>query len=302
MPALSGLAHRLSGTRLSSLVAGHLPDRLRAALIARVLDQPDVNWPIVGPDDLSLLEAYEYSLFSQNGEDGILRRIFDVIGPTDRQFVEFGFGARQNNSMRLAMKDGFNGVFVDGDRSTVNCFNHVARLKGLDRVRAVEAFVDMDNLVPVLQSAGVSPGLDLLSIDVDGNDYWFWDVCASTFSPRVAAIEYNAGFGPDLICTIPYRPSFRRFDFHESGFYHGASLGALTRVGAKNGYELVGCDSNGVNAFFVRRDCAPLSLPPVPVRDAYRPHRMRLERGFPSHVQQQLIEGLPLVDLENGGA
>ena len=100
---------------------------------------------------------------------------------------------------------------------------------------------------------GFADTWDLLSIDIDGNDYWVWN--AIDGQPRLVVIEYNSSFGPDRAVTIPYDPSFDRFQHHPFGIYHGASIAALAKLGAAKGYALVGGDSNGVNAFFVRGIC-----------------------------------------------
>jgi hypothetical protein len=114
----------------------------------------------------------------------------------------------------------------------------------------LESFVTRDNILGLLQQAGVPQDLDLLSIDIDGNDYWIWERIATEYSPRVVVIEYNASMPPGIEWVMPYRADHvwdrtNRF---------GASLDALDRLGERLGYALVGCDSIGVNAFFVRND------------------------------------------------
>jgi hypothetical protein len=107
-------------------------------------------------------------------------------------------------------------------------------------------------------------------------------------------IEYNGSFGPERSVSVPYDPAFDRLERHPSGWYHGASLRALDRLAQRKGYALVGCDSNGVNAFFVRSDCAEGILSPVAPEEAWRPVR---ERPGTTADQFAAIAGLPLVEV-----
>ena len=140
----------------------------------------------------------------------------------------------------------------------------------------------------LLVEVGADGEIDLLSIDIDGNDLWVWEAVART-SARVVVVEYNASFGPDRSVSVPYDPDFDRMARHPSGYYHGASVTALARLGARKGYVLAGCDSNGVNAFFVRGDCAPEIVPPADPAEAWRPLR---ERG-PSEARRAVLGDRP---------
>lgn len=256
----------------------------------------DRPWPQAeNGGDLSL-GHYEYSVWSQNGEDGIIRYLFSRIGYRSRLFLEIGFSVTENNSLRLVLRERFGGVFIDGAAFNVRLFNKAAQVEGLANVRAIRAFLNLDNLGSVIAGVGLPQEIDFMSIDVDGNDYWFWQNIAGP-SARIVAIEYNASFGPDLSVTVPYDPVFSPAKYHPSGYYHGASLGALARLGEEKGCRLVGCDSRGVNAFFVRRDCLAPSLPTPTCRQAYRPNRARIEAGHSPAEQLAMIEDLPLVDV-----
>jgi hypothetical protein len=180
------------------------------------------------------LNGYEYSLFSQNGEDGILRYLFSEIGVSSKTFLEFGFGVIQNNSLRLILKEGWHGILIDGFGPSVDSFNKaIQKLKlGIDHVRAIQRFLDLKNLRSTLLESGLPEQIDLLSIDVDGNDYWFCEDI-SYLNPRVVVIEYNASLGPELSLVVPYDPLFDRHQKHLSGFYHGASLTALAKLANK---------------------------------------------------------------------
>jgi hypothetical protein len=247
--------------------------------------------------DKNGLECYEYSLFSQNGEDGIIRYLFSEIGVSSKSFLEFGFGVTQNNSLRLVLKEGWGGVFIDGLDASVQTFNKALQKTGLTHARAVQQFLDLENLRPTVLASGLPEEIDLLSIDVDGNDYWFWKDM-SYLNPRVVVIEYNASFGPELSFVVPYDSRFDCYEKHLSGYYHGASLTALVRLAHKKGYALVGCDSKGVNAFFVRRDCLSPSLIEVLPVTAYRPNARRLRTGLATEGQFDVIKNMPLIKID----
>ena len=132
--------------------------------------------------------------------------------------------------------------------------------------QAVCAWITPEFVNELVRQHGFAGEVDLLSIDVDGNDYWVWEALTECTS-RVVVLEYNSMFGPDRAVTIPYDPSFNRRDHRFC--YFGASLAGLTRLSQRKGYRLVAVDPTGVNAFFLRNDLAP-EIPAVDPRSAYR--------------------------------
>jgi hypothetical protein len=173
-------------------------------------------------------------------------------------------------------------------------------------IQATTAFVDRDNVNDLIRGASIAGDIGLLSIDVDGNDYWILEAI-DVVSPRVLITEYNSTFGMNAAVTVPYDPTFARGAKHWSGLYWGASLAALTRLAGDRGYALVGGNRAGNNAFFVRRDVLG-EVPEVEVADAYSPSLFRESRdpaGQLSYVSRhedrlRLIAEMPLVDLESG--
>ncbi|HET6628934.1 MAG TPA: hypothetical protein VFG91_04090 [Woeseiaceae bacterium] len=274
-----------------------LPLAMRARKTQRRWRRKDrQSWPPAGAEPAGGLQQYEYSLLSQNGEDGILRFLFSEIGFDSRHFVEFGFGAHQCNSLRLILHEHFRGLLMDGSRENCDFFDIAAAKRGISGVDTVCTFLDRDNLEPLILEHGTPHEIDLLSLDVDGNDYWFWEAL-ERISPRVVSIEYNAGIGPTLSWTVPYDPQFERFAQHASGFFHGASLKALEKLGRRKGYRLVGCDSTGTNAFFLRDDVAAPRIATLTSGEAYRPHANWLGRGFPEAEQLEIMKGMPYVEV-----
>jgi hypothetical protein len=211
--------------------------------------------------DPKRLLRYGYKGYSQMDEDGIIDEIFRRIGVESRYFVEFGVGnGLENNTVSLLL-DGWRGAWLEGsaqlaERIAASLQSSIAA--GQLRVR--QAFVTAETIEALLAELGVPAEFDLLSIDIDGNDYWVWRAI-TRHRPRVVSIEYNAAFGRSARCTIAYRS-----DAAWAGdTYMGASLGALEQLGREKGYSLVGCNYAGTNAFFVRDDlvgdhfCAPFT-------------------------------------------
>lgn len=199
------------------------------------------------------LRRFERRWFSQNGEDGILRIIFETIGVTNRFCVEFGVeDGRQCNTRYLLEKAGWSGLRMDGA-------DHDLRFGPVRK-----EFITAENICALFAKYAVPPEFDLLSIDIDGNDYWVWRAIEG-YSPRVVVIEYNASLAPDQSRTIRYDPAFQ----WDGTSYFGASLRALAKLGRSKGYTLVGCESQGVNAFFVRDDLIGERFTVRSVEDTY---------------------------------
>ena len=205
------------------------------------------------------LTRYERKINSQHGEDGIIEAIFARIGTSNKYVVEFGVGSgRECNSAYLARKKGWTGLWMDGKKPR--------------RKRALEVrqeFITAENILDLFEKHRVPRNFDLLSIDIDGNDYWVWKKITG-FHPRVIIMEYNASVPPSESRTIRYDPAF----VWSKTDYYGASLLALARLGEEKGYRLVGCDNSGVNAFFVERSLAEKHFVAQSVEALYRPrHR-----------------------------
>lgn len=225
--------------------------RLQGAIVAleaRIAELP------TQPPGHSIINHHERKVSSQNGEDGILEFIFHRVGVTNRTFVEFGVqDGRECNTANLALNHGWRGLLMESDHDFATAARaYYAEKLGpdADRVRVREALVTPENINELLTEEQITGTIDLLSIDIDGNDLWVWEA-VQVVSPRVVVIEYNASFGPVRSISTAYDPAFDRHAKHPSGFYHGASLSALAKSGRRRGYLLAGCDSRGVNAFFV---------------------------------------------------
>lgn len=288
MPRL--LRDALDGYRLIKQQVGEHDRRLRnLSHILLVSQYPAIAQSVQFKDGIN---AHGFKCFSQNNEDGILLYLFSKIGVINRRFVEFGVqDGRQCNTANLSLNFGWSGLLMEADARHVEAAKKFYQdMMGVSAVNAriIQGFVTAENIDMLLLENNLKGEIDLLSIDIDGNDYWVWKAI-SAVTPSVAVIEYNAAFGADRSVTIPYDPSFSVHGRDPSGVFYGASLTALTKLAAQKGYVLVGCDSNGVNAFFVRRELAEGKLPEVPVCDAYFPNARCLLRGL---TPDKLFDGV----------
>lgn len=274
-----------------------VPNALKTKKVVRKWSRKDSDdWPPETHEDESGLQHYEYSWLSQNGEDGILRYLFEEIGFESRIFVEFGFGAQQCNALRLMIHEKFGGLMMDGSAEQCDHFNRAAQAMNIPNVQAVCTFIDLENLESLISENGIPREIDFLSVDVNGNDYWFWEKL-EVVSPRVACIEYNAGMGPSWSCTIPYSADFERYAAHPSGFFAGASLKALETLGQKKGYRLVGCDATGTNSFFLRDDIVAPNIPTLTAQEAFKPHANWISRGISEAEQLEIMRSMPYAEV-----
>jgi hypothetical protein len=195
------------------------------------------------------LRGFEFKVSSQNGEDGILQEIFRRIGTTNRYFVEFGVeSGMECNCAYLARERQWSGLFLEARASDFHSLRE--RYRDFPAVHCVQAVVSSSNIEQLLRDNHAPKELDLLSIDIDGNDYWVRQAITN-WHPRVVVMEYNAFHLPPKKWVMKEDNSYR----WNSTTYFGASLTSLTLLHQRLGYDLVGTDSRGVNAFFVRRDC-----------------------------------------------
>lgn len=207
------------------------------------------RWP--GFDSGGKLTDWEMRMYSQNGEDGIIEYIFGRIGTTNKYFVELGTGDGKECNSRYLREKGWTGVGIDG-----NYENETVKKEWITR----------ENVEKLLKKYKVPKEFDLLSIDLDSNDYWIWKAITN-YHPRTVVAEYNSCIPADQSLTIVYDPKFKS----DGSSYFGASLKALDKLAKTKGYVLAGCESRGVNAFFVRADQTWGKFEPAAAEKLYRP-------------------------------
>ena len=227
-------------------------------------------------DSAKRLERHGFRAFSQNDEDGILQEILRRIGPGDKTFVEFGVQDGLQNNTRLLLYQGWRGLWIEADATACGSVRRsFASEVTSGQLQLSQSFVTTQNIVSLIAQARLGE-IDVLSIDIDGNDYWIWE--AISLTPRVFIVEYNAKFPPPTKWVMQYNPT-HRWDYTD---YQGASLEALTELGRTKGYTLVGCCLAGVNAFFVRNDLVEDRFAPPDTTALYNPPRYYMQRFLPS--------------------
>lgn len=254
---------------------------------------------------LDSLDAAEFRAFSQWGEDGIIDWLVEHLPGIPRSFVEFGVqDYRESNTRLLLQLRNWRGLVMDGS------LDHIADIRSQDvswrhDLTAQCAFIDRDNINGLIVDAGFSGPIGLLSIDLDGNDYWVWEAINAVF-PAIVVCEYNAVFGDRFALTIPYRADFQRSAAHRSNLYFGASIKALAVLAERKGYTFVGSTSTGCNAFFVRNDLMPALRSKIIKIGAY-PSAVREARDKQGQLtfssgtaRKAIIERMPLIDIEAG--
>jgi hypothetical protein len=197
----------------------------------------------------------EFKVYSQFGDDGIIQYLVNAIAIPEkcRTFVEFGVeNYCESNTRFLLFNDNWSGLVMDGSRDHVQFITQDV-IRWRNELNAVCAFIDRDNINRLISENGYSGEIGILSVDVDGNDYWIWDAI-NVVDPIIVIAEYNSTLGWKKPITIPYDPLFVRYKAHYSGLYFGCSITAFCALAEKKGYAFVGSNSQGNNAYFVRKD------------------------------------------------
>ncbi len=215
----------------------------------------------------------EFRVFSQWGEDGIIQYLLNHV-PIERSiFVEFGVeNYTESNTRFLLTNNQWSGLVIDGSSENIDYIRR-DQIYWATNLKAELSFITKENINELLVKNGIEGDIGLLSVDIDGNDYWVWEAI-DRISPRIIICEYNSHFGPVAEVTTPYDAKFVRDSAHFSKIYYGASISAFCSLAAAKGYSLVASNSVGNNIFFVRNDLVG-SLPVLSPAQAYRRAQFR---------------------------
>jgi hypothetical protein len=254
---------------------------------------------------LSLAEL-EFKVFSQFGDDGIIQYLAHNLDLRNKTFIEFGVEDFFESNLRfLLQKDNWSGFVMDGSNENITKLQN-AEFYWRHDLNAQAAFVTKDNIRHLLSagSANWKGEVDILHIDIDGNDYWVWKEIE--LNPTIVIMEYNSNFGIERAIATPYDPEFHRTKAHFSNLYWGSSLKALYILALKKGYEFIGCNSAGNNAYFVRKDkmndrVHTVSLEAGYVRSKFQDSRDEFGNlTFASAKERaEILRGLPVFDIES---
>jgi hypothetical protein len=239
------------------------------------------------------LHDVEFRCYSQSGEDGILLYLFSLLGTESRRALEICAGdCVECNSANLIINHGWGGLLVDGDAGNIaraKEFYARCRTTWVAPPTLVASWITAKNVNSVIRQHGFSYDVDLFSLDLDGNDYWIWREI-DCIRPRVVVVEFNSAPGPDRSVTIEYDADFQ-LDFEFQPYRCGASLSAFTKLGREKGYRLVGVNSLGFNAFFVRADLRAAMLPTRSPRECFE--RTERLRGWRPETFEALVSDGP---------
>jgi hypothetical protein len=262
--------------------------------------QATLNYQSSGPLKLS---DVEFRVFSQFGDDGIIQYLVQKMQIGNKTFIEFGVeDYKESNTRFLLVNNFWSGFVIDGNEKNINTLKSEQLYSFFD-IKAQTGFIDSRNVNQLLESSGFGKELGLLSIDIDGNDYWVWK--QMIHKAAIVVCEYNSLFGFEDSVTIPYQDNFvrgRNTPFN----YYGASLAALCSLASEKGYFFIGCNSAGNNAYFISRnweDRCP--FPEVSVQDGFvfaSFSEWRNENGDMAKGLHPLkpLQGLPLVNVPSG--
>lgn len=228
-----------------------------------------------------------WKVFSQCDEDGMIEEIFKRIGTKHKTFVEIGCGDGLENNTHYLLLGGWKGVWIDGSKAHIDAIRNYLGKSADKFLKVIQCFLTRDNAQKVVADALSDLGeqhLDLLSIDIDGNDiHILKNLDLEKMSPRVILMEYNPALRPPLDISIKYDEGH----IWKNDIYQGASLQALYNYLAPKGYALVGCNLSGYNAFFVKRT-EMKDLPDLSPAEAFQPSRLfavRYKTGHPSSLR-----------------
>lgn len=191
------------------------------------------------------LKPYELQVYSQHGEDGIIRELCRVTNPM-RYFVEFGAEDGRECNTRMLAEQNWRGLQIEARE---DCWQDLCAINKphRSRVRSVRAMVTLDTIDDLFK--GVPRNFGVCSIDVDGNDIYLFDYIIQQWEPTVVCVEVNHQ-------KAPHEPFKQRYDAERvwdgSSDDYGASLYSMNEVAQMRGYTFMGCDSTNVNAFYVK--------------------------------------------------
>lgn len=251
------------------------------------------------------IQDYEFKVTSQTGEDGIIQFLINKISIKNKVFVEFGVETYTEASTRfLLQNDNWSGLIIDGNQAFMDSVKN-SELGWKYDIKAVASFITKDNINDIIEGAGIEGEIGILSVDIDGNDYWVLEAIHCV-NPQILIVEYNSIFGPTAKITVPYDEKFIRTEKHYSNLYYGSSISALTELANKKGYSLVGSNKFGNNLFFVRNEYQSL-FGKISPQEAYVKSKFkesRDERGhltYLSHEEaRRLIGECEVINIETG--
>jgi hypothetical protein len=274
-----------------------LGDEDRAVLLGKILSRLNNEKQIINS-----IQEVEFKVFSQWGDDGIIQYLTNKI-KMPKSFIEFGVETyREANTRFLLMNDNWSGLVIDGSKENIDSV-HSEEIYWKFDLKAIDAFITKENINTLISSNGFAGEIGILSVDIDGNDYWVLKAI-DVVKPVVIIVEYNSLFGNERYISVPYDATFFRRNAHFSNLFFGASLPAFNYLCVERGYTLIGCNSNGNNAYFVRNDKLG-NLPAPGLEKAFVHSKFRESRSQKNELtyldkkqQLEIIKGLEVINVK----
>ena len=248
------------------------------------------------------IQDFEFKVFSQFGEDGIIQYLVNNVEIINKTFIEFGVGDfYESNCRYLLQNNNWSGFIIDSSAENIQKIKDSSFFWKYE-LECVAQFITKENINQILSQSNFNKDLGILSIDIDGNDYFILQ-SITTFNPRIIICEFNSIFGMRPI-TCPYKDNFNRTEAHFSNLYFGASLTALNYLATQKNYSLVGVNSNGINAFFIRNDLLNSKIKAVNIENIFVHSKIRQSRDTNGNLsfvspdkQLNILRGMPVYNV-----
>lgn len=255
--------------------------------------------------EIRTLADVEFRVYSQWGEDGILDWIIEQCDGIPQSFIEFGVESYAEANTRFLLQNrNWRGMVIDG-RDELPAVVAAQDISWRHDITPVSAFITAENINQLFAGAGFSGEIGVLSVDIDGTDYWVWKAI-NTVDPWIIVAEYNSAFGDLVPLTIPYRTDYVRAQSGMGKLFYGASIAAFDGLANERGYVRLGANSNGSNVFYARNDIAGILLPKIG-STAVLPSRFRETTAQPGAIERlsgarryDVLAEQVVVDLRNG--
>lgn len=204
-------------------------------------------------EKINSLHDVEFKVFSQWGDDGIIQYLVSTLNIPNKTFVEFGVeNYTESNTRFLLINNNWTGLVIDGSDDNISYIKKDP-IYWQYELHAKKAFITAENIESLIDEAGFDQQIGILSIDIDGNDYMVWKAITK-YQPAIVIVEYNAAFGHQNPWIIPYDPKFARNTSDSRKLYWGTSLLSLCDLAAERHYDFIGCNLNGNNAYFIKKE------------------------------------------------
>lgn len=246
----------------------------------------------------SNINDYEFKIFSEWGDDGLIQYLIKHIPIENKTFIEFGVeNYMESNTRFLMMNNNWCGFVMDGSEQNMKSLQKRSWFFRYE-LNCKAAWIDKNNVNSLLEESRLA-NIGLLHIDLDGNDYFILkEIDFTRLNPSILIMEYNSVFGYERAISVPYKSDFNRTRAHYSNLFFGASLAALNFGAEQKGYSLIGCNLAGNNAYFVRNDLLNERIQKVSVAQAYKPSRFR--EGRTKNYQLSYLSGAERIEAIKG--